>query len=47
MTSTRRRFAALVGTAAAAAAAVSIALVVLGPGVSEGAPTRGISHKAS
>jgi Abnormal spindle-like microcephaly-assoc'd, ASPM-SPD-2-Hydin len=39
MTSTRRRFGALVGTATAAAAAVSIALVVLGPGVSEGAPT--------
>ena len=35
----RRRLGALTGTATAAAAAVTVALVAFGAGVSEGAPT--------
>ena len=39
MSSTRRRLGALLGTAVAAAAVLTVAFVALGPGVSEGAPT--------
>src|SRR5689334_2443194 len=47
MTTLRRRLGALAGTAVVATAAVTVALVALGSGVSEGAPTLQVVVPAS